>query len=91
MRVHLHFAAMTKTSLTLVIEHFPDLRNEVTCLFARDDVFRELCEDYESCSQALARQESNEVFRREYAALRLRLETELLGRLHDEQGPAARK
>jgi hypothetical protein len=54
-------------------------------------VFRELCEDYESCSQALARQESNEVFRREYAALRLRLETELLGRLHDEQGPAARK
>ncbi len=82
---------MTKTPLTLVIEHFPDLRNEVADLFAQDEVFRELCEDYESCSQALARQESNEALRREYTALRLRLETELLGRLHDAEGPPARK
>jgi uncharacterized protein YdcH (DUF465 family) len=82
---------MTHTSLTLVIEHFPDLRNEVAGLFAQDEVFQELCEDYESCSQALARQESNEALRREYAALRLRLETELLSRLHDAQGPDARK
>jgi hypothetical protein len=82
---------MTKTSLTLVIEHFPDLRNEVAGLFARDDVFRELCEDYESCSQALDRQSCNEALRREYAALRLRLETELLGRVHDAGEPDARK
>ncbi len=82
---------MTRTPLTLVIEHFPDLRREVACLFEEDDVFRELCEDYEACSQALARQESNEALRREYAALRLRLETELLGRLHEAQGPHARK
>jgi hypothetical protein len=82
---------MTHTSLALVIEHFPDLRSEVAGLFAQDDVFRELCEDYEACSQALARQESNEALKREYAALRLRLETELLGRLHDAERPDARK
>ena len=82
---------MNHTSLTLVIEHFPDLRNEVACLFERDDLFRELCEDYEACSLALARQESNAALRREYAALRLRLETELLGRLHDAERPDALK
>jgi hypothetical protein len=77
--------------LTLVIGQFPDLRQEVACLFERDDVFRELCEDYEACSLALARQESNDALRREYAALRLRLETELLGRLHDAEEPGTRK
>ncbi len=82
---------MSRTPLTLVIEQFPDLRTEVAGLFERDELFRELCEDYEACSQALARQESNEALKREYAALRLRLETELLGRLHDAEGPPARK
>jgi hypothetical protein len=82
---------MNHTSLTLVIDHFPDLRQEVACLFEQDDVFRELCEDYEACSQALARQESNEALKREYAALRLRLETELLGRLHDAERPDTRR
>jgi hypothetical protein len=78
---------MTRTPLTLVIEQFPDLRREVTCLFERDVVFRELCEDYEACFLALARQQSNDALKREYAALRLRLETELLGRLHDAEEP----
>jgi hypothetical protein len=82
---------MTRTPLTLVTEQFPDLRQEVACLFERDEVFRELCEDYEACILALARQESNEALRREYAALRLRLETELLGRLHDAEEPGTRK
>jgi hypothetical protein len=82
---------MTHTSLTLIVEQFPDLRKEVAGLFEDDEVFRELCEDYEACSMALARQEPNEVLRREYVALRLRLETELLGRLHDAEGRDARK
>ncbi len=82
---------MNHSPLTLVIEHFPDLRNEVACLFEQDDSFRELCEDYEACSQALTRQESNEALRREYAALRLRLQTELLGRLQDAEAPGPRK
>jgi hypothetical protein len=82
---------MTSTSLALVIEQFPDLRQEVACLFERDVVFRELCDDYEACFLALARQESNEALKREYAALRLRLETELLGRLHDAEEPRSRQ
>ena len=82
---------MTHTSLTLVLEQFPDLRQQVGGLFMKDDVFRELCEDYEACRHALAHQEYNEALRREYAALRLRLETELLGRLRDAQGPTDRR
>jgi hypothetical protein len=76
---------MADAALTLVIEQFPDLRHEVTRLFERDDVFRELCEDYQACSFALVRREPNEALRREFEALRLRLENELLGRLHDAE------
>ena len=74
-------------SLQRVSEQFPHLRERVACLFERDDIFRELCDDYETCAQALSRQESNEGLRHEYAALRLRLETELLGYLQDTHEP----
>lgn len=77
-------------SLELVTEQFPHLRERVACLFERDEVFRELCEDYETCAGALARQESDEDLRREYAALRLRLETELLGYVQAADHPRAR-
>ena len=75
-------------SLHRVSEQFPHLRERVACLFERDDVFRELCEDYEACFLALARQESNKELRREYAALRLRLETELLRHLEESGDPS---
>ena len=78
-------------SLQRVSDQFPHLRERVACLFERDEIFRELCEDYEVCAQALARQESNEDLRREYAALRLRLETELLAYLSEVEQPPARK
>jgi hypothetical protein len=78
---------MTRSSLMLVLEQFPDLREQVVGLFERDDVFQELCEDYEACFLALARRESSDALRSEYAALRLRLETELLGRLGDAEKP----
>jgi hypothetical protein len=78
-------------SLQLVSGQFPHLREQVACLFERDEIFRELCEDYEACSVALARRESTEGLRREYAALRLRLETELLGYLHEAEEPLGRK
>ena len=77
--------------LQLVSEQFPRLRDRVACLFERDLLFRELCEDYESCSVALGRQTGSEGLRREYELLRLRLETELLGRLHDDEEPSSRK
>jgi len=78
-------------SLQRVSEQFPHLRERVACLFERDDIFRELCDDYEACAQALSRQERNEDLRREYAALRLRLETELLGYLDEAEHTHSRK
>jgi len=78
-------------SLQLVSEQFPHLRQRVACLFERDAIFRELCDDYEACSRALSQQESSEDLRREYAALRLRLETELLSYLHEVEDLKARK
>ena len=78
-------------SLQRVSEQFPHLRERVACLFEHDEVFRELCDDYETCAQALSQHERNEDLRREYSALRLRLETELLGYLDEAEHPHPRK
>ena len=59
----------------------------MACLFERELLFRELCEDYETCANALARQPASEGLRREYSALQLRLETELLRYLHEDAEP----
>ena len=56
----------------------------MACLFKRDPLFRELCEDYESCAVALQRQKGSEGLQREYQLLRLRLETELLRFLNED-------
>jgi hypothetical protein len=64
--------------LQLVRDQFPHLRERVSSLFDGDPVFHELCEDYEACTNALARQPASSGLRQEYAALQLRLETELL-------------
>ena len=64
------------SSLQIVSKVFPLLRERVAGLFEHDPIFRELCDDYEACFLALTRKESNERLRREYSALRLRLETE---------------
>ena len=74
-------------SLQRVSDQFPHLRERVACLFERDEIFRELCEDYEACARALSQQERNDDLRREYSALRLRLETELLGYLQETEHP----
>jgi hypothetical protein len=83
--------ATMSSCLRLVSEQFPHLRDRVACLFERDEVFRELCEDYEACAKAVARHESDEGLRREYTALQLRLETELLAYLNEAEQPQARK
>ena len=77
-------------SLQRVSDQFPHLRERVACLFESDEIFRELCDDYEACAEALVRQETNEDLKREYAALRLRLETELLGYLQEAEHPHPR-
>jgi hypothetical protein len=63
----------------------------VACLFQRDPLFRELCEDYESCSVALSRHGESEGLRREYELLRLRLETEVLRLLHEDESAGGRE
>jgi hypothetical protein len=66
------------SSRELVAEQFPHLRDRVVDLFDRDLVFREMCEDYEACRQALFRAPAEGALNKEYAALQLRLEFELL-------------
>jgi hypothetical protein len=70
-------------SLQLVSTQFPHLREQVAVLFECDTVFRELCDDYETCVNALALQQVSLALQREYSALRLRLETELLRHLDE--------
>ena len=78
------------STLKLVGERLPQLRQEVARLFEHDEDFRELCDEYQLCSETAARMETaggaKRAFRNEYAALRLRLEGELLRYLseHDE-------
>jgi hypothetical protein len=70
------------TSLTLVSERFGPLRDRAVRTFERDLDFRDLCDEYQACAETLASHEgsrrSSEALRREYAALLLRIERELL-------------
>ena len=75
------------SSLQRVSEQFPHLRERVACLFEREELFRELCEDYETCADVLNRQPASEGLRREYSALQLRLEAELLRFLREDVEP----
>lgn len=79
------------SSLQLVAEQFPRLRERVACLFERNPVFRELCDDYAACSEALACQAADGDLHQEYEALRLRLETELLKYLSADPALAGRR
>lgn len=77
------------------MERFPNVRDEAQRLFIRDEAFRELCEEYEVCSRAAERLDSSQLeeqpLRREYAALRLRLEGELLRYLEQDLDPGKSK
>ena len=75
------------SSLQFVSEQFPKLHQQVASLFDRDSIFRELCEDYEACADVLAGRPPSDDLSREYAALRLRLETELLRYLREDAEP----
>jgi hypothetical protein len=70
------------SSLRLVSERFGPLRDRAVRAFERDPDFCDLCDEYQACVETLASQEespgSSEAMRREYAALLLRVERELL-------------
>jgi hypothetical protein len=71
----------------LMRERFPSLAETVVRRLESDETLRELCEDLEACESAAARLERPEggspELRMEYAALRLRLERELLRHLEE--------
>jgi hypothetical protein len=77
--------------LKVVQERFAGLRERATRMFEREEVFRDLCEDYEACIAAAARLESSglatEALRGQYVALQLRLERELLRCLEEHPEP----
>ena len=77
------------SSLKLVSERFGHVRERAAELFARDEDFRDLCEDYEACARTLTRLESesgsSSDLRDEYAALLLRVERELLRFLEEHR------
>ena len=65
----------------ILAERFPRVRAVSLQLLEHNEAFRELCEEYEICSEAAERLErscGNEPLRIEYAVLCLRLEGELL-------------
>lgn len=73
--------------LKLVSEQFPHVRERAVLLFGRDEAFRELCEEYEACVGAAQRLDASRpeqgAMQREYVALRLRIEGELLRYLQE--------
>lgn len=67
--------------VSLLVRRFPHLQSVSLLLLRRYEPFRDLCEEYEACSKVcerLERTQGDDALRREYSALRLRLESELL-------------
>ena len=75
---------VTPGGVKLLLERFPHVRTVSLQLLAKNEAFRELCEEYEACTAAaerLAKAGGDLAIRKEYAALQLRLEGELLSYL----------
>ena len=70
------------SALRLVSERLPHLRELAAKLFERDEVFREMCDEYQLCHKTQAQMSGAAkkagAVREEYVALGLRLESELL-------------
>jgi hypothetical protein len=88
-----HLSAQTIGCVKLILERFPHVQMVSLQLLMQHAAFRELCEEYEVCNRTtenLARTGSDESILKEYRALRLRLEGELLGYLSQHGGDASR-
>jgi hypothetical protein len=86
-----HEATPTTEWLKLLRERFPHLRGLSLQLLEQDETFRELCEEHAACTEVIERLThlgSDEAMLREYSALRLRIERELLDYLsvHSNSG-----
>jgi hypothetical protein len=79
-----------RKSVTLLLERFPHVQAVSLHLLQRSEDFRDLCDEYAACSSAcdrLEHRDSEHALRQEYAALRLRLEGELLRYIEHQTGP----
>jgi hypothetical protein len=66
-------------ALDLVVTRLPGVREEAHWLFACDETFRDLCEEYKTAFECVAGLDPDRVLlRNEFAALLLRLEGALL-------------
>jgi hypothetical protein len=86
-------SSQTIDCVQLLHERFPHVREISLQLLMQNEVFRELCEEYEVChhtAERLALSGSSEGMLKEYAALRLRLEGELLKYMSQHESDAAR-
>ena len=77
-------------ALRMVADRFPNLRERAKDAFQQDEDFRELCEEYQVCTESVGRLETaadtSDAVRKEYAALLFRLEGELLRYLEGRLG-----
>lgn len=83
-----------RTCVQLLLERFPHLQSVATRLLENNETFRDLCEEYEACAQAIERlapPEADVAMFREFSALRLRLEGELLRYISDNWSEDARQ
>ena len=78
--------------MSLLHQRLPQVGERVARLFASDEDFRELCDEYEACARTITRFAAADVssagLRTEYAALLLRLERELLRYVEEHPEPA---
>jgi hypothetical protein len=68
-------------AVTLLGQRFPNIPSVSLKLLGRQETFRDLCDEYAVCSEMLERlqlTESSDAIRKEFSALQLRLEGELL-------------
>jgi hypothetical protein len=78
-----------RSCVQLLLQRFPHVYAVSAQLLERHETFRELCEEYEACTEALERLSHGEpdaAIVREYSALRLRLEGELLRYISEHWG-----
>jgi hypothetical protein len=81
--------ALAAESLKRIRERFPHLKDLSLTLLEKDETFRELCEEHAACTEVierLSKSASDDSMLREYSALRLRIERELLDYLSARDG-----
>jgi hypothetical protein len=81
--------AQADPSLRLVSHRLQQVEQQARRLFERDADFRDLCDEYEACTESLAHLQAGGLatqgLRNEYTALLLRLERELLRCLEEHR------